>query len=108
MYLVTDKNSSDSEIDSGIDTEYVESFMPIFFPYWAGNWTDVFEVDCTVKFPGPTNRLKATSRGAPIIVNWIYVGFPSKYDVCFISLGVLRTDKSHVRNMTQLAKNKVE
>jgi hypothetical protein len=37
LCLVTDKDSSDTEIDNGTDTKDVKSFMPNFFPYCAGS-----------------------------------------------------------------------
>jgi hypothetical protein len=64
---VTDKDNSDTEIDSGTDTEDVESFMPNFVPYCTGKWTDVFEIECSVKFFHPAYPLLATSHGMFIV-----------------------------------------
>jgi hypothetical protein len=61
---VTDKGSSDTETDSGTDTEDVESFM---FSHCSGERTDIFEIQCSVKSPCPTYLLPVTFHGMPIV-----------------------------------------
>lgn len=41
---------------------------PIAFPCNADNWTDVFEVPCSLKFPPVVpNPSLTTSRGVPVV-----------------------------------------
>jgi hypothetical protein len=58
---VTDKDNSETEIDSGTDTKDRNHLCLISFPYCAGKLTDVFEI------PHPAYPHLATSRGAPIV-----------------------------------------
>jgi hypothetical protein len=64
---VTDKDSSDTETDSGTGTEDVELFMPDSVSLLCSKWMDVFEIECSVKYPCPAYPLLATSRGSPLI-----------------------------------------
>jgi hypothetical protein len=59
---VIDKDSCDTEIEG------VEPFMPNSFPYRAVKWTDVFEIECSVKYPAPPIHLWRLLEARPLLI----------------------------------------
>jgi hypothetical protein len=65
----------------------------ISFPYCAGKRTDVFQIECSIKFLSPTYPILATSRGALIVVGstlesitTLLTRSPRRALTCFYSL----------------------
>jgi hypothetical protein len=56
------KDNSDTEIEG------VKPFMPNSFPYRAVKWTDVFEIECSVKYPAPPIHLWLLLEARPLLI----------------------------------------